>query len=404
MPGWALRLRREREARGLSQAAIVDRMLAHGDHQLPSAESLQRRYRAWEHGENVPETRYQELIARTFGTVRAAIWPPDLGRRSPVTVPSEDDGDTLDIITRIRASDVDDVTLERIGITVDRLCTAYPSEPADQLLAESRRWLVRVAELRSARLTLRQHREVLTLAGWLALLVGCLQYDTRQPDQAEMTRRAALSLGAEAGHAEIQGWAHEMRAWFALTSGDYRGVVVAARTGVDAASQHGVAVQLEAQTAKAWARMGDRREVELALDRGRNLLERLPYPQNVAHHFVVDPAKYDYYGMDAYRVLGEDHQARNLAEEVIRSATNIDGSERSPMRCSEARITLGVAAARSGDLEQAVNLGTEALGEERKSIPHLLMTSRELAHVLTTSYRSETATREYLDRLRELSG
>src|SRR5437868_4380897 len=41
--------------------------------------------------------------------------------------------------------------------------------------------------------------------------------------QSEATRRAALSLGEEAGHGDIVGWAHEMRAWYALTQGNYRG-------------------------------------------------------------------------------------------------------------------------------------------------------------------------------------
>jgi hypothetical protein len=41
----------------------------------------------------------------------------------------------------------------------------------------------------------------------------------------------ALSLGEETDHAEIQGWAHEIRAWMNLTGGDYHGVIAAARSG-----------------------------------------------------------------------------------------------------------------------------------------------------------------------------
>ncbi len=150
--------------------------------------------------------------------------------------------------------------------------------------------------------------------------------------------------------------------------------------------------------------MGDRREVELALDRGRTLLERLPYPTNATNHFVVDPGKFDYYSMDAYRVLGEDQHAGRLADEVIRAGTNADGTERAPMRCAEARITLGVTSARSGDLEQAVHLGVQSLLGDRKSLPHLLMASHELASALAVRYPNETATRDYLEHLRELGG
>jgi hypothetical protein len=50
-------------------------------------------------------------------------------------------------------------------------------------------------------------------------------------------------MGVETDHAEISAWAHEVRAWMALTTGDYHGVVVAAQHGLEAAPHHGVAVQ-----------------------------------------------------------------------------------------------------------------------------------------------------------------
>ena len=46
----------------------------------------------------------------------------------------------------------------------------------------------------------------------------------------------------------------------------------------------------------------------------------MPYPENLDHHFVVDPTKFDFYAMDCYRILGEDKLAGNLAEEVIQAS------------------------------------------------------------------------------------
>jgi hypothetical protein len=63
------------------------------------------------------------------------------------------------------------------------------------------------------------------------LLVGCLEYDLGDRRAAEVTCQVPLSLGKDVGSSGILGWAHEMRAWFALTSGDYRGVIAAARGG-----------------------------------------------------------------------------------------------------------------------------------------------------------------------------
>lgn len=163
----------------------------------------------------------------------------------------------------------------------------------------------RSATLQGQRLTLKQHREILVLAGWVALLVGCVEYDSGNRHAAETTRQAALSLGIEADHGEIIAWAHEMRAWINLTTGDYNGVIAATRNGTQVSQHHSVAVQLFAQEAKAWARMGDRRQTEVALDKCRRLLESLPYPENLDHHFVVDPMKFDFYAMDCYRTLDD---------------------------------------------------------------------------------------------------
>jgi hypothetical protein len=158
-------------------------------------------------------------------------------------------------------------------------------------------------------------------------------------------------------------------------------------------------VQLLTQEAKAWARIGDRRQTEVALDRGRQLLDSMPYPENLDHHFVVDPTKFDFYAMDCYRMLAEDKMAETLADEVIRASTDFDGTERAPMRLAEARITLGVVAARQGDLDHAVHYGEQALSGTRKSLPSLLMVSRDLTRVLKDRYPAEHAAKTYIDQL-----
>ena len=68
------------------------------------------------------------------------------------------------------------------------------------------------------------------------------------------------------------------------------------------------------------------------------------------------------------------------------------------MRLAEARITLGVVAARQGNLEQAVNHGTRALNAPRKSLPSLLMVSRDLTKALNDQYPNEAETQAHLDQ------
>jgi hypothetical protein len=243
----------------------------------------------------------------------------------------------------------------------------------------------------------------LVLAGWLALLVGCVEYDVRDLRAAEATRRAAASLGQESGHAGIMAWAQEMTCWFALTQGRYRQVIEAARAGREMAPHEAVSVQLAGQEAKAWARMGDRRQVELALERGRVLLESLPYPTNIDNHFTVDPDKFDFYAMDCHRRTGEDAMATMHAHEIIRKSTAPDGSLRSPMRVAEAHTTLAVASAREGDLDGAIESGTAALDIPRQSVPSLLMVTSDLVTELRDRYQDETAAAGYFERISNLA-
>ncbi|MFE7665999.1 XRE family transcriptional regulator [Streptomyces celluloflavus] len=400
-PAWARRIAAERAARDWSQRDAVKALRAHATGELPADDSMIRQWKRWESGQ-IPNEFYRPLIAAVFGTVTHALFPAPARRDGNSEILTATGMETLEIVSRLNRSDVDNATLDALRITTDRLCSEYPYMPSAQLLIEGRQWLRRVVELHSKSLTLAQHREVLALSGWLALLVGCVEYDSGDRHAAESTRRAALSIATESEHAEISGWAHEMRAWFALTTGDYRGVIAAAQAGVEVAPHQSVAVQLAGQEAKAWARLGDRRQVEVALDKGRRLLEGMPHPENLDNHFVVDPAKFDFYAMDCYRLVGEDKLAGTLAAEVLRAGTDFDGTERKPMRNAEARVTLGVTAAREGDLEQALIMGERALEGERQSVPSLIMTSRELAAEMKRRYASEPAAQEYLAHLRDL--
>jgi hypothetical protein len=118
---------------------------------------------------------------------------------------------------------------------------------------------------------------------------------------------------------------------------------------------------------------------------------------------VVDPTKFDFYAMDCYRTLADNKMAENLADEVIQASTDFDGRERAPMRLAEARITLGVVQAREGDLEGAVQQGIRALNGDRKSMPSLLMVSRDLAMVLNDRYSHEAEAQDYLEHLSTLT-
>lgn len=380
-PPWAIRIAKERAARGWSQAQAVDNIRAVHDRETgkraPSRESLVRQWKDWESG-RVRPVFWARYIAAAFGTVADDLFPRERVSE-PVGLLTIDSGmDTAELVGRLERSSIDAATLRALRVTVKRLSTEYRHRPALELRAEGQSWLTQVAGLLDQRLTYAQHGEVLALAARLALLVGCVEYDTGDPIAADSTRQYAYDLAAEIDDRDTMGWAQEMSAWMALTSGDYNRVIAASDLGIQIAGPRSVSVQLAAQTAKAWARLGNQREVEVALDRGRRILDSLPHSDNPDDHFVIDPAKWHFYTMDIYRNLGNDSIAQVYADEVLRLGTSETGEERSPMRNAEARLTLGVIAARAGDLGTAVEQGMLAIGNERRSVPSLRMVAGEL--------------------------
>jgi hypothetical protein len=85
-------------------------------------------------------------------------------------------------------------------------------------------------------------------------------------------------------------------------------------------------------------------------------------------------------------LVGNDTLAEMHARETIRKVTSFDGRDLSPMRTAEAQITLGVVAARRGDLDAAAEFGAKALDKRRVCGPSLLMVGSELDHVLRERY------------------
>lgn len=139
------------------------------------------------------------------------------------------------------------------------------------------------------------------------------------------------------------------------------------------------------------------------LDAGRARLERLPHPSHPEHHFVIDPDKWDFYAMDAYRMIRDDERAATHAHDVIRTSIAPDGTEKSPMRIAEARLTLAVAAARSGELEKAMAIATRALDADRKSLPSLLLVAGELNDELQGHYPNEPMTNDFRSRIQDIA-
>lgn len=288
---------------------------------------------------------------------------------------------------------LDGGTVEQLHIATEEMCCEYAWRDATALLSDARAQLRYICTLLDGPCTLREHRELLVQAGWLMLLAGCIEYDTGQYRHAGRSRRAAFQIGEETGHGEIIAWSFELSSWFALTQGNLQSVTPYAEAGMKAAPNSSVVVQLSAQAAKAAARMGRRDDVHQTLDEGYRLLGRHDRPHRPENHFVIEPQKWDFYAMDCYRLVRDDKRAAGHAREVLRISRRPDGTDSSPMRATEARLTLAMVSARQGDLDVAAEWTTAALGAQRKSIDQLMMLTAELEQELHRLFPNDPAAR-----------
>jgi transcriptional regulator with XRE-family HTH domain len=118
-PSWARRIRAERGVRGWSQADAVRAMQAHADGKVPSHTTALRNWKRWENGEAEPDNFHKRFIAKTFGLPVATLFPQPPSREVDAELLSQTGMDTLEVVTRLRASDVSASTLEAARIAVD---------------------------------------------------------------------------------------------------------------------------------------------------------------------------------------------------------------------------------------------------------------------------------------------
>jgi transcriptional regulator with XRE-family HTH domain len=407
-----VQLRAWRDSANLTRAEMADRLNRTQAAQRDGLICDEKRIAKWESGDVLwPRPEYRRALqemtgqdSETLGFIpphRSAERPPPLtGTIVPRdTLQAEAEVfDTLELTRLAGMSDIGAGTIEALHEATDFLCRAYPTTPAAILRDRAKKRLKQVHELLGVRTTIDQHRELLVIAGWIAALLGCVHYDLGEREEAEAARQAAYQWAKQAGHGELMGWAFEMSAWFTLVEGNYEQLIDAAQTGQHIAGTTNAGVQLTLQEAKGWAYLGDRRQTDEALTRGAQMLGTLPVPAHRDHHFVFDHTKYAFYASTCYAVLGDDPRAQEHALEVIARHTRADGTSNAPMRVAQARIDLGIVAARRGDLDEAVAYGESAFEFDRKSVGDLISRTSELDRIIQERYRGEQLAREFHER------
>ncbi|MEV5747300.1 hypothetical protein AB0L00_05730 [Actinoallomurus sp. NPDC052308] len=372
----------------------------------------EERIRRWERGEVLwPHRPYRQALEELTGLSMEELGfvPPSRQRERRMVaariLPQDalrTEAELFSTMELARIADVSHIgpgTVEAIQEAVELLCRAYPSTPARLLRDRVKQRLSYILGLLNGRLTLAQHREILIQAGWLAALLGCLHYDLGEREHADAARLGALQMGRQAEHGELEAWAHEMAAWFALTEGRYEDVLEAAERGKAVAGTSSALVQLTLQEAKAHARLQHRREAAAALEQGAALLAKLPTPVHPDNHFVFDNTKWIFYAATVYAWQGHDARAEEHAREILARHTRPDGTTNAPMRVANARLDLSLVHARRGDLDAAVEEAITAFGYRRRSLTDLINRGQDLDRILRKRYPGERRAAEFHERL-----
>jgi transcriptional regulator with XRE-family HTH domain len=304
--------------------------------------------RRWEAG-----IRPQPLHLRRLCDVLQAT-PAELGFTDE-DVAADGVAEALALATLAEASEAGSGAIESILGATQRLRREYSRTPPEQLVRDIRGWLRVAAPLLRGRLRLAQHRDLSDAVGWLALLLGTVHFDVDQTEPAYAWRDAALVFSLEVGDRELESWAWETVAWFALAERRFRDTVGLTQVGLEVAPRSSVRVALHLQQARAWARLGDAPAATRALRNAGAALEPLPDPADLDDHYVSDPVRFAGVSATVYALLGLPGEAEQHARQVI--AQSGDATQRNywPTRVGTAWVEVGFALAQQRKIDEAAH-------------------------------------------------
>ncbi|GAA3668527.1 helix-turn-helix domain-containing protein [Streptomyces iranensis] len=363
MPGKRQRFADRRKARGYSQESFAEAV----------GTNRSTVYR-WEAGDADPHPFQRPAIQKALGIspeelnsllTGASAQPQANLFNAQIESSDNDEFEAWELMRRVEASDVGPETLNRLEKTFDDLAMAYPITSPEQLLQHVKQHSAYVARLLDARKTLKEHRRLLVVGGWLSLFGATLHIDLKQENAATARLQTAAALAKQAEHPEIQAWCLETEAWRVLTSGDYsRAVQLAQAAQAIAPSGSSALIQSTAQEGRARARLGQADETYDAIERVQKLSGSLQKPDNPEHHYRYDPAKALAYTATTLAWLG-DRGAEPYAREVIARLQPGTDITKWPRRVASANIDLALVLLKDNRLDEACDSASKAIQSGR---------------------------------------
>jgi transcriptional regulator with XRE-family HTH domain len=388
----------------------------------------------WERGEKRPSRLYQECLRllfddpELFGAADEAMnrrqWlrgtaavgtamllepagaSPDEngGRSEDGTVGqmlADATAESVELSRQTEASDLGPATLEHLDLAVERLGLVYLNTPPGSLLDELGWYRRRAVEVLGGRHTLAQRRRLYVAAGWLTGLLGHLSFDLGDYQAARAHCVTAWQLADDAGERELGAWVRSIQAMVALYTRRFREAVRYAEAGGElAAPGRTGSVQLPVLAARAHARLGNRRETDLAIRQAEQAFGALQVASQPESVFSVDEARVPFCAGTAYAWL-DPQRAAAYSREAISLYDAATGTGRWPANRALARLDLATALAQLGEPEEASQTALEALAIfSERPVDSVMRRARDLEAVMDVEpYRRLPAVRQFREQL-----
>jgi tetratricopeptide (TPR) repeat protein len=258
-----------------------------------------------------------------------------------------------------------------------------------------------VGELLDGPLTLRQHRDLLIIAGWLSNLLGLLCFDLGEHLAAGAWCTDVEKRTQDAAHPELAAWAAQTRVLMAFYGGRAREAVTYAQQGQAFAPLGTVGhAKLVAQEMRAWAQLGDAREVSSARRRAEQAIAKLPAETPTQGAFSISRAGDPPYTATSLLLLGQFQAAEAITRHVITSHYGVDGRNgpgEHPAGFALAHLRLALALAGLGRLDEAQGAGNIALAAPRP-VRSVVVLAGELDRTLARSFGDTPEVRDFHER------
>jgi transcriptional regulator with XRE-family HTH domain len=308
--------------------------------------------------------------------------------------------EAMEFTRRSGASVVGRSTLDRLEAVLMDLDRS-PWLDLPKTIGTARGYRVLVQELIEGPHTLKEARELYVYAAWLSEILAWLCADLGARRTAESYAVDCYCHADQAGHDVLRAWAMDAIASIALYDDRPEKALAAAEKGIHRAPrQHPLAVSLRAQSARAYARLGRRRECEAALAEMAGLYERLPSTPRIRFR-VDDPTKHVVPGYAASAFIWLEDFGK--AEATALEAVALHEASRSLSRAALARLDLGIALAGLGSPDGAVEQGRLALSSPRV-VNSVLSRARDLKVALAARYPRLPEVLDFEEQYRQVAG